>query len=364
LPDELEYLLTLGFPAGDIDAMERIVLEHDSLVFPTSDAAELQSIAHLRYAAMFENFDVRVLLDNNIYTRVVAAARGENTTDLSDGPNHRSAIAALMSFFQMANIDIEPGIALFEKAYSAPHQEVIDQFNLFQIADEVQTSHWTDLALGRTSHLRGLTSASQRAASRGTIEPSRFEHKVQPFLSAYFSILKLIEMQRMNGTGVDVLIDFMIWMKDEAIFDGMTLLLAMYHFGPKKTGSRIKRSGAERYEKVVKGAKNAAWDSTYIRRWTKVSQESDGDSLWLLCTNDYELREIARSWVNDEDQALEKVAAITFGQKEGAKLLENYNTIWSEIRSDGSQREQMKQVYWNSLEARISAAEANLQQTF
>lgn len=360
----MEYFLALGYPGSDVDAIERMVIGYDSLVYPTSDAAELQTVAHLRYAAVTENFEVRVLLDNNILTRVVAIARGEEPGTSSDGPNRHSSIAALMSFFQLADIAIEPGVALFEKAYGAPHEQTAEHFKLFQVADEVNTGHWIDLAVGRTSRLQGLTSATERAVSRGSIEPSQFAHKVQPFLSAYLSILKLIEMQRLYGNGVNVIADFMYWMKDESVFDGLTLLLAMYHFSSTTEGARIKKSGSDNYRKVLRGARNAAWDNAYVRQWTKVSSESEGKFLWLFCTNDYKLREVARSWVNDDDHALENVASLTFGPKGGVEFLTSYNEIWSEIRSGKLNRIQKKQAYWESLEEQVSAAEKKLQQLF
>jgi hypothetical protein len=102
--DQLTYHSPL--PPGDVTALQDLLRESKSFV-PSFVGADVYSVETYIVQYARARIETTLLFDRNLYSQVVALAKGSRATEKS-----RFA-AAVMAFASNANAQIEPSIALF-----------------------------------------------------------------------------------------------------------------------------------------------------------------------------------------------------------------------------------------------------------
>ena len=87
--------------------------------------------------------DVTFLIDRNVYSQVVALAKGVRATE-----SMRLA-AGIMAFASCANAAVEPNLALYEGSASGAVGSWRNDLKLFHEAAQIHPGNWAALALGR-----------------------------------------------------------------------------------------------------------------------------------------------------------------------------------------------------------------------
>ena len=99
---------------ADIIAVERLIAERDIIrsVYSDSEFDRYSLGAYLEEVHVHGSKFV-ALLDRNIFSDIIAVVRGTLTTRKKISETQRAA-CALLAFFQLSDILIEPGMAIYE----------------------------------------------------------------------------------------------------------------------------------------------------------------------------------------------------------------------------------------------------------
>jgi len=115
--------------------------------FIPQDSEDLYDSLTYRRQDSHHNTNTTILADRNIVTRWLALVSGKAAL------SEERLAAAIMAFAQSANIRIEPNRALYEATVAAGSETTKNELRQFRVADNLDTKHWADLALGRIQNL-------------------------------------------------------------------------------------------------------------------------------------------------------------------------------------------------------------------
>ena len=139
--DDDQIIYHSPLPPGDVAALQELLRQANCLVpsFVDADAYSVET-----YIAQYarERTETTFLFDRNLYSQVVALAKGSRATE-----NARFA-AAVMAFASCANTQIEPNLALYEGAASGARRAWKRDLEIFHKADDIHPANWAALALG------------------------------------------------------------------------------------------------------------------------------------------------------------------------------------------------------------------------
>jgi hypothetical protein len=103
----------------------------------------------IRYAVRNAPTEVRFIIDRNMYSHVLALAKGAVVTEKT------KLAAAVMAFASCANAQIEPNLAIYEGSASGATGGWRRNLGLFYRAEEIHAGNWASLALGYSPRFNG-----------------------------------------------------------------------------------------------------------------------------------------------------------------------------------------------------------------
>jgi hypothetical protein len=266
--------------------------------FPEED---MYSIDLYHIQAEMHGSEFRLLLDRNIFARVVALAKGATATE-----THRIP-AAIMAFAQCAGIDIDASIALYEGIATQDKNTANEDLMHFRRADHAHPSTFADIALGRASQLRCPT---HRAENIPDLEPLRRPLKQYSFV--YPLVLKIGLLELQGGPMQHRLLRFLSWSHQNWYLNAAATSLAALCFSHEVPRGILKDLRHQDRSLTLKGMRNCAWDLTYITWWIQlIRRQENTNCLYLLCSCDKALR-----WV-----AQRILAKGVFGERNDSELL-------------------------------------------
>jgi len=150
----------------------------------------------------------------------------------------------------------------------------------------------------------------------------------------YGFTIKLASIEISGGKPSKKIGAFLKWMYTDYIFSASAVVFGLIYFSDKRIAKMVKNLNCGDSDKFIKGIRNAAWDMTVAHYWTKraIENREKGD-LWLLCTEDKALKEIATFMAStyDSDEDLKEKSKSLFlnylGKKEGTKAYDLYNSF-------------------------------------
>ena len=277
------------------------------------------------------------LLDRNIFSDIVAVAK---QTDKKSTTKTQKTACALLAFIQLSNSLVEPGMAIYEYIDSGYYEQAINELSLFRAVDNIHPQIFIDLALGR---INSIPSNSLNVLRVDSIQQLKGED-IHRWKLHYGFTLKLVGLEMTGGKPYEKIEAFLKWMYTDYIFSASAVIFGLIYFSDKRITKMVKNINCGDSDKFIKGIRNAAWDMTVAHYWMEkaIEYRTRGD-LWLLCTEDKALKEIATSMAStyDSDEDLKEKSKSLFlnylGKKEGTKAYALYNSFVSNY-NNGARR--------------------------
>ncbi len=244
----------------------------------------LLDLSALTYAEDIDEISTVVLVDRNLASRMARLAT-EGTPRRWDYPTE--VAINLMAFAQAMNLDIEPGLAFHELASSVGNASAQGELSWFRAADRGAATKWIDIAM-RRCHKIDLGPIAP-------LEPHDLVRPLKRWRRNYIVSLKMARLTLEVGRQPPAMFALLDWMIDDFIFAGPAAVYAARHFGPTvRAGKMMKQLRAEDRERAIAGARNAAWDITYLSEFLRlVAQREHTNQQYVFATADRALRETA-----------------------------------------------------------------------
>lgn len=299
--------------------------------FITHEIDVYDPAVYLRQRDHFKT-DTLLRLDRNVFTRILALARGTQATDA-----HRLA-AAVLAFAQCAKIEIEPNIALYEVAHQDGQATAVAELALFRRADHAHPGYWTEIALGRSDNLGGLPDLVPVSSRDLGVD---FTMPIRRWRRNYILCLKLAELELAAGSAEDRLRTFVRWSYEEFLLGGPAIALAAYYLAPNAPRKRLlKGLKSDNRDRALKGIRNAAWDVSIVSQWLlDVEQQERSRQLVLLTSFDTAVHRLARA-VGDiagrsdiPDNPLRRSLCHLWGVEAGTRLAAEIETRYANRNS-------------------------------
>lgn len=285
MADHVMLAMDPRFPHDDVEELGRRLTASAALVpgwIPPE--AGLLDIRGLLVSEHVDGFEHVILPDRNIASRMARVAR----TGACEPRDPASKVALqIMAFAQATNIDIDPGVAFHELAHHSGGDDALDELTWFRTADTSNALAWIDLALGRIDRVDLGVQAPLEEIDASEPPPR--------WLRNYIVALKIFELELAGGSPVKRIEALLDWMIDDFILAGPGFLYAVRAFAThnRRSGMMKGIKSADR-GRALDGAKNAAWDITYLSEFVRrvASSEVDGRR-YILATADRALADIA-----------------------------------------------------------------------
>jgi len=347
-------------------AIQQLLREHHLLIPGNYATENTYDIRSYLYAAEVHGQKFNVLFDRNLVSPLVQLAKW-NALPMDNGASIIFRLsAACLAFCTLADILVEPAMALYEYASTTSHADAISDHRHFRIADNVDPRHYIDIALGRMNRLPeehlldlhgDLTIASQN------IRETNLQKTLNLWKPQYLYVLKTVHLLR-NGLNGRVAAEALLrWQTEDAFYNApatLFCLTAMSHKPPR--GGMIK-DVHKTILKVQKGIRNATWDICLISQWGKCVRDGNSTS-WALSSNDIALRAIAQTlFIGTEESAeirLSEFLRHHWGKRDGSNIFDAYLAHSVAARIGSQARTQATQQAFSRIDKSIWELEHQL----
>lgn len=235
------------------------------------------------YRRYVEEAETILLPDLNIVSDLAQLARGEEANKT------RRTSAAILSFCQHHDIQIDPSIAIHELASSVSDERAAEDLSLFRAADNMDFAIWRDIALGR----RNCVSAPLVGPDFDVRNLSR---PLMRWNRNYILALKAAQIELSSGTSLERVEGLLDWMREEFIVGGPLIAFACTLFAPNSPprAGLLKSLRSPDRNKALKGVRNTAWDATHLSFFIeKVNGDRSGSCRFIFSSHDAGLMKMA-----------------------------------------------------------------------
>jgi hypothetical protein len=353
-PEELAFLQTSLRDAG--------------VLVPGNYAGEnpYQLVDYL-VAGIAEDGAFRALFDRNLISPLVSLASGAMVPASEQAEHNARLASACACFCILANILIEPNIALYEFASTAGNVAAQSDARLFRVADNSDAMAYLDIALGRTdslsqdllSRVRGLPEVAE-----DKVQELNFERLLRMWKPNYLYALKAVVLRRSGLSPLEAAMELTRWQADEAFFNAagaMYCLAAISHKPPK--GGMLKSLMSENLSAVKAGVRNATWDMCLLQQFGTLVRKPSG-TRWSLWSTDVAVREVAKSlFARDNEVNRDKLRVFYerhWGNVDGRRLQSAYEAASARALVDPDARDAKIAMVFNKIDEHIIELEAQL----
>lgn len=197
-----------------------------------------------------------------------------------------------MAFLQAGDILIEPSVALYEQRSEAERE-----LKLFRSADNIEPAIYAGLAVGA---IDSVPRSSIPMIEREAAEFTDASESLRGHALMRVAMLKLAEIDLSDLAPLEKMQSYLDWMYWTFCLAMVPMFVACRQFAPGHLQRGIKpllrgHRVADR-ARALRAVENALWDAQLIKEWsTKVQKQQEENRLWLLCSRDAALRDIART---------------------------------------------------------------------
>jgi hypothetical protein len=273
--------------------------------------------------------------------------------------------AAAAAFCILADIRIEPSIALYEYASKAGANASKEELAIFRIADNIAPRHYVDIALGRANRLPQyeIDAKSNLRLKSPSDDSADFSMRLRYWKLHYFQVLKIAALARSCESQQRVASEFIKWQLDEAFFDSvasMYCLAAISHRPPK--GGMIDAIRSKNTDKFMSGLRRATWDIFVVDHFGRLSARADQQ--WALWSLDKALVEVAR-WTliestRDAQEQLGRYFRRLWGDQDGGHIAGAYAEAKAAIAQRGARRQNELNAVFSAIDLSIANLEGEL----
>jgi hypothetical protein len=352
---------------SQLQLLEELLSDANVIVPGNYEGANPYSLKDYLVTATRNGCEFRALFDRNIISPITSLIQGKHLPNSPEARKNAQIACACMCFCILAQITIEPNMAVYEFASRKGNEVAQEDIRLFRLADNADPLEYFELATGSATHLSQNCLEFLRNVPdlQSYVSPeSNFERSLRMWKPIYLTVLKAISLRRSGLRPLDAAERFLHWQAHEAFFSGpasMYCLAAISHQPPK--GGMLKGIQSDNLALLAAGAKNAAWDILLLQQFGRVAR-SEAGKLWALWSNDLALKEVARCLFvrGDESEVhrLNHFYHLHWGERDGNRLLSIYQRLTETVQTRSSEREAKLSKVFASLAPRIQALEVEL----
>lgn len=242
--------------------------------------------------------EFRALFDRNIVSPLAELAAGKPLVGSEETISTGRIACASLAFCMLADILVEPSIALYEYASTQGNSRAQNDYSSFRVADNADPSIFIDIAMGRSDRIPEDHIAHLRRDSRlnAHISPEKnFEKTLNMWRPNYLYVLKMAALRRSGLSPLRAALEFQRWQSEDSFYNAaasMYCLASISHQPPK--GQMLKGIGSADPATLKKGLRNAAWDICLIQQFGRYVTTPSSPS-WSLWTLDKAVRDVARA---------------------------------------------------------------------
>ncbi|MGJ8678291.1 MAG: hypothetical protein ACSHX0_12285 [Akkermansiaceae bacterium] len=315
------------FSDEDHKLIRSILEEHDVLQL-FKENQSINNVWLYRKEDVLHKTQSRALIDRNILKDILSIARIDKHRD------HKFTRlgAALILFFQLADIDVEPSFAIHENP-----EDALSMLSLFRQIDSAKPECLLKIIKGEwliipPEHLPTV--------SEDTLAPDVFKKNLTGTLIIKTALTKIACIDRKQISPYEKAKEFIDWIHLEYIHVREATYLCFYHFAPNSMKSILKQTKSSNFNNIKNGIDNAIADILLIRSWiSRCHQQNHNNTLWLLSSRDKPLINLARripltgeSQEEVLDKHLSKIKK-DWGSTDGQRIFDYYIYIQS-LESD------------------------------
>ncbi len=344
----------------DVPELEALLRNEAPFVASTIDTDDHYRLVNYIKHSIHGGAQIAAILDRNLVSRVVALAVGRRVDHSSPGSATDRVAAACMAFLIAAEVLTEPNISLYELTESEDTSDGQTDLIAFRIADHIHPQAYLEVALGRAHGIAPELIEQARRIIEGR-DPRAVDlaMPLRHWRRHRCVLAEIALLERTSLSGREKFERLIQWSVSPGFFDGVAIAFAARLFGrAKPSGRLLKHARSANAAKCLAGIRNAAWDLTYISHWAKQSVADEGRRIWILCTNDKVLQDLAKVAVGDESQ-ISELFQKNWQPAEAVELEQQYFDAWSRAQSSlersNSMRKRFEQIdeLTASIEAKI-----------
>ncbi len=323
----MEQLTVLDYPIEPKKIQEIIkMLMSKKLIIPSFEYNLEQEIYDIEVYHNDIDFKQKVywlMADRNLVTRWISLYRGKEVIHEND-----RLASAILSFAQLAKIDIDSGLAIQEAAKDnvKSNNELLDFYN----ANEVHPNYWSDVALGIEDKLPQKETINKRHTF---ITSFSFTNENERWQKIYILVLKIAELEFEKNSYIEKIKKLIKWMHKDYFINGTAVVLAINYFAPNSDRrGLLKKLRSPDRQKALEGIRNAAWDLTYLSEWSlKILEQDSKNEIWLFASLDKKLRDFARTILafKEHENPLKDMMIEYLGEQDGNSIF----TLLTKYRS-------------------------------
>lgn len=328
----MDMLLMLESPVlpEDIYKIEKLNNSIRSIVSPFTED-EFDCYATKSYLFQSRGFDHNIycILDSNITTEIAGLA---TVKDLAQEAARNALI--LLTFLQLAEVDIDPSISISEYNTTSKSPDAIQRLHNFRLIDNLPPEHLVDIVLGRASQID--ISLSRYNQQPHYFYPYEFANEVPHWEMYYTFALKIFLVANTNKTRKEKIKEFISWIWSDFLFSATAITFAFVFFSDSY-GKMLKGVKSKNIEKVMKGIKNATWDMSIVSYWSEKNVKRNvTEPHYIFCTKDKALREVAilllgQTGIDCKKERLRYIMGSSLGKRDISEIIEHHDDLESKI---------------------------------
>lgn len=361
------YVADTVIDRTDYQEITKILKEGDPFVLSPSNIKEKYTIDQYRLASLRGDVKLKVLLDNNIFTRILPLAKGISIEGNEQGKKAARFACSIMSFFIMGGFDIEFSLPLYERAYSEAEGSREEDLYYFRVADNLHPQVYADVAVGKKDSFPSydLEFARDLVDTEYTsTDCSDFENPPILWKHIYLKLLEACKIWKDVDCNITRVSSYLQWVRESSLFIPATESFVLLFFSENRLSKMIKGINSANKEKLIHGVRNAAWDLKYITYWGNKAEQEQGQTIWFLCSNDNVLKKIAELMLiekgNERNDFLKNIFMGYWGYEDGFKVFTQYQSLEEEVLAQGVKRKDIVRGLERQIDSAILSYEEAL----
>jgi len=288
--------VAIHFPA-DFERIIESLRERSWIVTPFDvEEGELYNPAEYVYNEKVEGINYKLIVDRNLFSFILAAAKKNNPKKI-----YREAIA-LIVFCQLADILIEPNMAVYEKIdYDRNNaDEAVDELKLFYRIDNTRSEDLIAYILGTSKKVSPI---NLKNINSQEIKSKLLEHEwLAEWKSLYLIVLNLVYISEQKINNKDKMESFISWMVQDFRLSLVSIVYAIFLFSSLRMKKMIKFKRTDCPQLRHKQLTNMAWDlffvNNFFRKWIGKKETEE----YLLATDDKMVQELLKKSIYVQKQ--------------------------------------------------------------
>lgn len=345
--EEIETAIWIPLTPDDVPMLEGLLTENKTFVTSTIDTANPYCIADYLHHSINGGVPVYALLDRNLMSRVAQLARGRHVDHSASGSGTDRVASACMAFLITAEVQIEPNISLYELAESRENSNANEELASFRLADHLHPQAYLEVALGRAPGIhpdlieQATTTVESR--SQGPAEVN-FAMPLRHWRRHRCVLTEIVRLERSALSGEEKFHQLLDWSVHPGYFDAVALSFATRLFGRSKPGRMLKSARSNNIDRCLSGIRNVAWDLTYVSHWASEACKSEGERIWIFCTNDRVCADLAKVAVGS-GEVIESLFKANWTRSEALRLHNHYQEAWSAVQSSADRSVEIRERF-------------------